>query len=91
MQVNGVTWNDDLCIKWGLHEYCKNTADHMLDFTARVPMMHNEQIEDCIYFRVETVTFPEKSIVPFCNKTISTKHCHVRVISMRMCEKIITQ
>jgi hypothetical protein len=70
-------WNDDLCLKWGLPEYCKHTADHKLEFSARVPIVHTEKIEDCIYFRIETAAFPEKSIVPYCNKTISTNQCQV--------------
>jgi hypothetical protein len=70
-------WNDDLCLKWGLPEYCKHTADHLLEFTARVPIIHTEQLADCMYFRVESASFPEKTIVPYCNKTISTDGCQV--------------
>lgn len=77
VQMDGIVWNDDLCLKWGLPDYCKHTADHSLEFDVRVPNVHTEKFQDCIYFRVESATFLDKEIVPYCNNTISANHCNV--------------
>ncbi|XP_059489344.1 major facilitator superfamily domain-containing protein 6-A isoform X2 [Neocloeon triangulifer] len=76
-EVVGSEWNEELCKQWGLSQYCKSNADHPMVFDAKVPLAHTEQIENCIYFRVQTAIFEEKSVIPYCNAQISTSNCHV--------------
>ncbi|XP_065348789.1 major facilitator superfamily domain-containing protein 6-A isoform X1 [Cloeon dipterum] len=75
--VSGNEWNTDLCQSWGLSQYCKSAADHSLSFEASVPMIHTMQVKDCLYFRVKTAIFEEKSVIPYCNNSISTSPCRV--------------